>query len=459
MKARSVLTTSSSSGKRLKEAKALRSPVARMILAGGVIHVPLEAYLRRLQRLVRTGHINAHGYSLYPGIAHVAVATDARVALLFRTILSVSEGGRHLQGLESLFLSCLQGLETTGRSKLALAGLAAWTRFKPAKHQTPLVVVERRTNQFKFIPLYAVEKTLTGITSKALLGRSVWDVLTSLEQQRAGAVTPGGFNDPRAGSDADDGPRGPWTPGTCRENVTAFVNYAKAGVGGIGAAVGMGGSQKGGLAAGLASAFVQIADAFLTDVAQPIANFACDTIYAIPPGGGAPDYQDPYDTEGWLPYELSGNLNPGQMPGGVNDVQPGSSSTSTPGASDNTSYTDPEKEWNEYPSSSDGSSPPPPPPGDGEGTPNPEDDNGHYSMPPGSHGPWPPGGELPNPDDVGGGPTSFPNGVVFVPVRTIRALALVTRTSATSIQVGGSQSGVATFQLSVNSSALGSGPG
>jgi hypothetical protein len=468
MKASNRLSTSSSPGTRMKASRALRSPVARMIAAGGVVHVPPEAYLRRLQRLVRTGHSKAHAYSLYPGIAHIAVASDARLASFFRSILSVSEGGIHLQGLESLFLSCLQGIEVSGRSKLALAALAAWTHFRADKSQTPLVIVDRGTNQFKFLPLSAVEKTLRAISSDALLRRSVWDVISSLEQERAGATIPSA-KDPRTGSDAPDDP---WTAGTCKENVKVWAGYGKAGAAGIGAAVGMGGSSLGGLGAGVGSAFVQIADAVIDDLVVPLANFGCDKLFppgSELPGGGAPDWQDPIDDDGWLPYEPT--LGPGQMPDsttpgststtpGSTSTTPGSTSTtpgSTPGGTDDTTQTDPEKEWNQWPSTSDGSSPPPPPPGDAEGTPNPEDDNGHYAKPPGFQGPWPPGGELPNPDDIGGGPTSFPNGAVFVPARTIRALALLTRTSVTVAQIDSSQSGTATFQLSVNSSALGSG--
>jgi hypothetical protein len=306
--------------------------------------------------------------------------------------------------------------------------------------------MDRRTNQFKFIPSDTAERALHRITSETLLRRSVWDVFTSLDNERAGDFGPGGFQRPGSTSDApDDSPAG-----VCKDRVQSIVNYGKGLVAAGGLALGFAGKDSG----GLGSAFVQIGDAVLQDLVQPIANFGCDFFNPsgpsgdIAPGGGAPEWQDPAASE-WLPYEPTGTTSsPGTL---------APSDTTSPAYDQpNPDEPDPAQEWDQWPGNSDPATPPPPPPGDSN--PNPEDDNGRYSKPPGFHGPWPPGGELPNPDDIGGGPTSFPNGAVFVPLRTIRAVALLTRTSVTATQVGASQSGVATFQLSVNSSAVGASP-
>ena len=413
---------------------AFQSPVARMVLAGGVVHVPTEAYLRRLQRLARSGKGNAYAYSLYPGIAHVAAANDIMVAQLFRAILNVSEAGRHLEGLEPLFLSCLQGVEVAGRRKLALAGLAAWEHSHPGNKELPFVMVDRRTNQVMFIPPSLAAASLRSLRSKAFIEASVWDLLMR-EQEGADAQTP----EVRViRADASDNAM---TASVCKDRVSAWSSYVKASIAVVGIALAIGEKDRG----GFGSAVVQVADAFLSDVVQPIANFACDQLFPdqTSPAGDLPAGTEPAgapsDPSEWSPYE------PSSPPGGA----PGDSTDSE---------NDPEKEWNDWPTASDSATPPPPPPGD-DTTPNPDDDTGNYSRPPGVGGPWPPEGELPNPDDLGGSGASFPNGAVFIPLRVVRALNQIARTSVTAAEVGVTPGGATVLQLSVNESALGAGLG
>ena len=186
--------------------KPLKSPVARMVLSGGVVYVPPEAYLRRLQRLYQAGNLTAHANTLYPGIAYIAVAPDSFVTSLFRTILMVSDGGRRLQGLESLFLSCLQGVALAGNDRTALGGLAAWSHYKAGKNNWRLVLVDRRTNQFTYVSLKPAEMFLRRCSATALSRKLPWDILQAVQQERAGSPPIGGFVKPGSTSDAEDTP-------------------------------------------------------------------------------------------------------------------------------------------------------------------------------------------------------------------------------------------------------------
>jgi hypothetical protein len=108
--------------------RTVRTPLSRMLSKGGIVYVPRDAYLRRLQRLYAQANRQAHANSLYPGLAHLAATNDYDLAGLYSSILAVSEAGRNLHGLESLFLSCLQSMQLRGYRSLARIiheGLAA----------------------------------------------------------------------------------------------------------------------------------------------------------------------------------------------------------------------------------------------------------------------------------------------------------------------------------------------
>ena len=436
--------------------KSLNSPMAKMINTGGIVYVPAEAYLRRLQRLHATDKINAHANTLYPGIAHIAGASDTGVASLFRSILAVSEGGRNLHGLELLFLSCLQGIEASGDDKLALAGVASWSNFKPDKLEWPIVLVDRASNQFKYLPKRPAAATLRRCSAQVLANRTVWDVFKFIEQERAGVQAPGGY-DPQRAAD-EDGP-----VKTCKDNVTAWASAVNGYFGALSALLIAAGKTSNMLGlTGIAANFLGVTGSTITGLGQMIGTFGCQ-FFAPEPEDNSPAGSKLTDENTESP---AGDLAPGTQPSGPPSEEsewtpyPGSSggsgssgSSGGSGSSDG-SKGDPENEWNAWPYGSDPSTPPPPPPS--SATPDPDGSGGSYSKPPGFRGPWPPE-DLPNPDDVGGGPTSFPNGAVFVPSRTLRALAILARTSVSSTQVGLSQSGVATFQLSVSANALGAG--
>jgi hypothetical protein len=123
----------------------------------GVFYIPPPAVLRQLQSLSAHGDSKAYTDYLYPVIAHVLMLPLTQVAALFRDVLAISDGGRNLHGLESVFLSCLQSLQRPTRNisdnqQLAYAGLSAWDRHRPEKSRHPLVIANRLTNQLMYVP-------------------------------------------------------------------------------------------------------------------------------------------------------------------------------------------------------------------------------------------------------------------------------------------------------------------
>ncbi len=415
--------------KRDKPAATSVTRLAKLFTNGGIIYVPPEAYLRRLRSLYQSGNAQAHANTLYPGIAHVATIPEAGLISLFRSILTASEAGRNLHGLESLFLSCLQGLQKTGSSQLAVAGIAAWARHTPAKRKWPLVIVDRRTNQFMFIPAQHAAQVLPKLTASTLLRSSVWDELKLLEGERAIVTTLGSLDTGVNESDAAQ---------DCKDKVGAWANIMT-GLITVAAWVAAAAAKTD---IGLVANVAQLVGAVLTGIAGLIGTYGCSS------PGQEQDTSDPGEWDGWGDVGVEPSGEPSDMGDYV-----------VPDADDTLGeYADNSDPAAEPPDPADATGtalPNPDDPGASWAMPNPDDAGESHSMPPGYT--WHrPGSEMPDPNDIGGGgPVSFPNGAVFVPTLNLGIVASVARMAVSAQMVGASKSGVATFQLSASSTALG----
>src|SRR5450432_3009845 len=197
-----------------RKTKTKISPLARMLSSGGIVYAPIRPYLKRLQSLYKAGNFKAHSNLLYPGLAHVLTAREDQLANSFVAILGTSNLGEHLDGLESLFVSCLHGLQTSGRFALCKIGIGAWARHRNKKSKRPLVFVDRRTNELKYVHKAAVNAVLSAATPARLTKATFGDILRDVE--RAVEAAPAGFINKAEQVDAAD----------CKDKVTAWVGVA-----------------------------------------------------------------------------------------------------------------------------------------------------------------------------------------------------------------------------------------
>ena len=470
------------------KAHPLSTPASRMLYGGGIVYVPKDAYLRRLQRLREDENSEAHANFLNPGLGHVMAASDDAVADLFVSVLHAGKGGRDLYGLESIFLSCLQSLQASGNQRLAQAGIAAWIRYTPTKERWPVVVIDRGKNQLKYVPAQQSGKFLKALTPAALLRRQVTDILKKSEGVRD--LEPGiaGYRNPAeevmdCASKTQD-----WANIFIGAATAVSVGLTAAGMtksesptrdklldsGVITGLVGglVGAAERTGLIAAFGckdddpptqkdlndavakiTAALQTATNELHAAEAAIAVNADAVAQAIVSTLPADALGDPSEWEGW--------------PGGE-----------SPGAALGPAAADTDNTVGEWVANWDAAEPPPaytppappddntPPPDDPDGPPPtggwtnmPADDSGERnSRPPGVPWPSPPGGYIPNPDDSGpAGPVAFPNGALFVP---LAALTLMQRFSSTTLRTASvvtSETGVATAQMSAAAVALGAG--
>jgi hypothetical protein len=439
LRARDVIITVATRG-----TKKNRTPLGTMLSKGGVVLVPAEAYVRRLQHLYNSGNQKAHANMLFPGLAHIAGTTDAGLISLMRAVLTVSQAGRNLHGLESIFLSCLQGLQSGGHGQMAVACLSAWARYTPGKRQWPLVIVDRKSNQLKYIPAQEASRALRPMNSRSLLQQSVWEILKSLENASVNLETQGKFQSEVNESDAQE----------CKDKIEKWANIVNGLVAAAATLSAMAASASTrDNTIGFLASLLQLSSAVLTGIASLISTYGCtDQQEQVPqqPSQDQFPMDDPNEWAAWPGTNTGSNERP--------------TTTSEPG---DWNVPDPKNTIGEW-STGDPAEPPPDPdatpnpddpggegPFNGWAMPNPDDSGDSHSVPPSV--PWhKPNGDMPNPDDAGGGgPVSFPNGAVFLPASLLGAIgSRLTKTVSTQL-VGVSNTDVATIQLSVDTSALG----
>jgi hypothetical protein len=442
---------------------------ARLFARGGIVCVPYGAYVSQLQAKFAAKNYRAHSNLLYPGLAHICAADDSRLASLFASILAVSRLGKNLAGLESLFLSCLQGLQFVGNVPLCLVGIGAWTKAHHSTNQ-PVIFVDRQRNELKYIPARQVEGVYRQLTPRKLLQNNVADLVRRAEV--AIENSPSSYLTKAEQVDASDckDKWSVWTAfGAASAGATTAVAAAVAtasGDNGKGAAISAGAGALFALGAATANMFglygcraADAADKADDDVANKKASDALQQLQqqiqqqtaqlsqqiqnasqdiqeqllenavrnaagSLSPPSSAGDYNVPGDPHDAMNDYLNGT-DPGQQP-------PTQETTDAPTTEDSLPPDEPTEGPTAY------------------AMPNPEDSGEQHAWPPGFHWPQPPS-DMPNPDDVGpGGPVSLPNGAVFLPSSLLTTIARTARiTLAVNARANLESSAVGTFQAVV----------
>lgn len=365
-------------------------------------------------------------------------------------------------------LSCLNTVQLTGNSVLALRALALW-QHRPERLPTPLIVADRSKNRLTYVPAAYTERALGALTTPALTKKTVGQILSVVQAQLSVVGGPHPED-----VDADD----------CRDRwgaVGTFVATA------AGVAYGIIKNQATGGGTSMALSNIgeglQYAGASVA-VLQGVLTFTCkeQTVTPATPTAAAVDQVIAEAAKQIEATDMTAESQVRAAAGALSQasemgdyVVPDSNRTvsdwmnrsdpATPPPVP-TSNDDNNQDANDddQPRDEDGqavaASDEPPAPSPTEwGTPNPDDAGETHGHPPGFN--WPvPGDELPNPDDPGpGGPVSLPNGAVFIPTKTITQMTRAARMRVSATTVSSPNEALSVFELSVSATALGSGTG
>jgi hypothetical protein len=481
-----------------RKAKTNRSPLSYLFSRGGVVLVQKDAYLRQLQALDAEKNWKAHANLLYPGLAHLAVAPYSDVVDMFRSALKVSQAGRKLHGLESMFLSCLQTIQLHGHRELALTGIFAWDRYQHLKtDRKALIIVDRSTNGLLYISAKATATAYSAVKPAALLQQTVAQVLKKLAGMRDIEASLGGYHDPA--EEVMD-----CTAKFVGWYSTALVIVAAV-AGGLAAGFNKGdGTDKLNSGLGYGANVLQIGGAIGAAITGMILAYGCPSedasktdsqnvntnvqnLSAAAAGSSQVGSIDQIDeivnetnqliqnimdqTDAHLQSQFGGTLSStgatlsnysgmsgddpfGIWANGTNSATPPPTPESTePNQGDNQDMTNqqgtpPSTEQQETQPASQPGGPAPEP---GSGLPSDDGGEGH-SYPPGLH--WPTPNDLPNPDDSGpGNPVAFPNGAVFVPASTLTILSRMAAKSVSGSILNVAKEATTSIKVSVESVA------
>lgn len=425
-----------------------RTPAARMLSGGGLVYVPQGAYLRRLQSLYKEEAFRAHARLLYPGLSYILTTTDEAVERLFVNMLAAGSLGEALDGMESLFLSCLNNLQFRGNIGLSYIGIAAWNIAHRRGNKQPLFFADRQANQIKIIRAKYVEKVLEAMSVTKLVGNTVSYVVKQVES--AIESSPGGYIS-KIEQEMDI---------ECKDWVSAFTGLGMAAQTAVGAGVGSKQPDK--------STAINLWNGLAAAAVGAIENVVGTSICKTQESSSSGSFDDVQKAQADLiaagaAFDARAQLWVTQTAGALSSASPEGDYV----VPDNNNTID---SW----MTGDPSKPPPEPTGDDDGppsdddettpeageptgwaTPNPEDDNmSGRSFPPGMHWPFP-SGDTPNPEDPGGGgPVCFPNGAVFMPARTLVAFTRMAGMSVTATKSSEQGAPVTTLQISAVKSAL-----
>jgi len=382
--------------------------------------------------------------------------TDASLANLFVSLLAVSNIGENLAGLESLFLSCLHGLQVAGSRSLCEIGIGAWKRHRHVNTKRPLIFVDRYRNQLKYVYAAYVPEVLKAATPARLMRETFGEILGRIE--KASEPRPGGYHSPAEEVDAADckDQVQAWNAlGTAVASIIAVPILARvpasdaplaAGVTAVGISLG---NAIGNLIGIYGCPAVESAqdDATLTKVAEAAVSKAVADAKALIDAGQGSSFEATEQSVRGYAGALSGPSEAGDYsapdPNNTIGDYMGNPDPSSPPPDPDTVEAAPEV---------DPSQPAPDPVG--WAMPNPDDSGERHAWPPGIHWPTPPGGEMPNPDGTGpSGPVSFPNGAVFVPATTLTTIARVTGITVSGSTASNDSAPISSVQFSVKESS------